>query len=196
MTPGFESFADPPEQLALQQPENESRYKHIVVPTSLSATDRPAMQLGLEMARMHRAQLSVLHVLPAGDHENSLHWLDAIYRLHESLSGQSPTVTDREQSAALVRRRIESFFDREFPEFQYGSAAVQFEFRTGEVADGIARFVNDTGADAVVMSSRHSRWWRPLLPSRVRRVLQLTHQQVILVRPDAGKNSGALSESA
>src|SRR5690606_18753600 len=132
MTPGFESPYDQPERLPLHQPENGSRYKHIVVPTSLSAADRPALQLGLEMAKTHRAQVSVLHVLPTDDHVNSLHWLDAIYRLHQSLNGpgQSAARSDREQAAALIRRRIESFFDRQFPDYRNDGTVVQFELRT------------------------------------------------------------------
>src|SRR5687767_14913350 len=61
-----------------------SRYTHILVPTSLALTDRSALILGTEMAAMHRAPLTVLHVLPPNEYEHSMHWLDGINLLHQA----------------------------------------------------------------------------------------------------------------
>jgi hypothetical protein len=60
-----------------------SRYAHIVVPTRLTIDDFPVLTLGMEMAAVHRAMLTVLHVRPAA--EPSPGGLHAISLLHRAV---------------------------------------------------------------------------------------------------------------
>lgn len=169
------------------------RHEHILVPTGLAASDRNALQLGLEMADTHGARLSFLHVLPNLDFDVSYHWLDAIDRLHRSLNRPlrvAPT-NDRAKAIELVRRRMWEFLERELPGIGNRGEAVAMECRVGDVVSEIVDFSRDV--DLVIMSTPPLRWWSPLLPSRAQRVLQTLKQELILVRQcdDYGADASA-----
>src|SRR5262245_44491045 len=83
------------------------RYRHILVPTSLDDADRSALMLGIEMAALHRASLSVLHVLPYDDYVNSINWLDAIDCLHRALDQRAKCAPSNGSLDAEERARLQ-----------------------------------------------------------------------------------------
>lgn len=164
-----------------------SRYSHVLVPMTLDATqDRAALPLAAEIALLHRAKLTFLHVLPGIISENSMHWLDAIDGLHLALEqANSNRPGERRLSPTeRVRREIKTLVDREGPAELLGGLQIEFECRVGEPADMIVKFAAEAGVDLIVMSSGPSRWWMSGLSGRVRRVLSLTQKQVIVARRD------------
>lgn len=166
--------------------EGSSRFKHILVPTSLALTDRSALRLGAEMAVAYQATLTVLHVLPNPVDETSAHWLDAIDRLYRSLDHgtDGPSSSDTFGSVEVAQRKVRRFIEREFRQHLHDVARLRIECRMGDVAATVAEFAVEVAVDVVIMSSPLPRWWLPLLPSQVRRVMQLIRQPVILVTPE------------
>ena len=185
----------------LVQPEREKptragRYRHILVPNGLADYERPALKLGAEMAALQRAALTVLHVQPAIDDLSSVHWLDAIDRLHQALDQSGGSQKHGRDADAHARQQIKKLLEQELPAQGRDGLVVHVECRTGDVADQITQFADETSVDLVIMSTGRSRWWLPVLPASVRRVLRRAHQQVILVGPDARDRRGSTHHSA
>lgn len=174
-----------------------ARYRHILVPTNLAASDVPALMLGMELAALHGATLAVLHVLPDGNPEYSVDWLAAIDRLHRALDQTNGSLRSQgsHDAAQQARSRIKHFIEQEVPAPLRDVVEVHAECRSGDTADKIAQFAEQAAADVVIMSSGLSRWWLPILPATVRRVLQLARRPVILVRPDTRSHRPAGDES-
>lgn len=171
-----------------------SRYSHILVPVSLMAQDRAALLLAVEMAAVHGAKLTILHVIPSLDSDPSLHWLDAIGSLHVALNrGSDPLSRDRiAATAERVRSRVRKFIEGTVPESMSEGVNLNIECRSGELAETIARFADVASVDLLILSSGLSRWWLPLLPAYVRRVLKLTRKPVILATEDVAEREVAV----
>lgn len=170
-----------------------SRYRYILVPTVLDPADRSALLQGLELAALHGATFGVLYLQP-DDEANSFNWLDAIDRLHRP-AGNVPATGDGDDDAGdgpddetsdaeLLRLRIKEFLERELPASLLERVEIRIDVRSGDPGDAIVRFADAAAADLIVLSSGPSRWWLPSLPGAVRRVLQLSQREVLIVRAD------------
>jgi nucleotide-binding universal stress UspA family protein len=152
-----------------------SRYAHILVPTSLDPNDCGPLLLGVEMALVHRATLTILHVVPAAPADG----LDAFDHLHQAFDQVHLGSVDR------TRQQVTDFLARFVPEQVWDKVKVRIACRAGAVADSIAQFAEQTEADLVIISAGTPRWWMPILPAHVRRLLRRARPQVIIVRPNA-----------
>ncbi|MCO6458045.1 MAG: universal stress protein [Pirellulaceae bacterium] len=147
-----------------------------------------AAVLGVEMAALHRAKLTVLHVRPPVETDPSPHWLDAIDRLYQALDrnaeGGSPRAPDSDDS---VRSGIRQLLRRNVSEALWNRVEMHLECRVGAFADHVARFADERIVDLLIMSSVPTRWWLPILPAPKRQVLRRASPQVILVGPGAAR---------
>lgn len=166
-----------------------SRYRHILVPTLLDPADRAALLQGLELAALHGATLGVLYLSP-DDEANSFNWLDAIDRLHRPTGDGARTdaagdaLDDSALEDELACARVKEFLERELPAALLERVEIRIDLRSGDPGDAITRFADAAAADLIVLSSGPSRWWLPSLPAAVRRVLQQSQREVLIVRPD------------
>jgi len=179
------------------QPECEtrrlgSRYAHIVAPIELALDDCAAVLLAMEMAALHRARLTVLHVLSLTECEPSAIGLDVLALLHRAVDRihHRPPVQGELDTVQQTRLQVAAFLERAVPDQLRKAVDFSVECRAGAAAESIASFANKAAADLVIVSTGVSRWWLPILPARVRRLLQLSEQQVILVRPDKPARKG------
>lgn len=174
------------------------RYTHIVVPTSLALDDRAALRLGAELASMHRARLTVLHVLPPPEDETPANCLAAVALLHRALDQihrRKPSHDDLD-TGERKRLQVTAFVKEAVPEHLRDCVNVCVECGTGAIEASIARFAKEAAADLVIVSTGVSRWWLPILPRRVRRLLQVARQPVILVHPDARARKNSVSTAS
>lgn len=165
-----------------------ARYTHILVPTSLASTDRAALLLGFELAAAHGATVTVLHVLAANDFPPSSNGLDALGFLHRAAFELRTQPATRAAAIEMTQADVSEFVERVVPERMRATVDVRAECRRGEIPERIARFADEADADLVILSTRPPRWWLPLLPFRVRRVLQLTSRQVVVTRRSTKTN--------
>ncbi len=180
-----------------EEPRPAGRYRHILVPNGLADHELPALRLGAEMAALQRAALTVLYVRHAVDDRSSVHWLDAIDQLHQALDQSGGSQKRGSHDAdAQARQQIKEILDQELPAQGCDGLEVRVECRTGDVADQIAQFADETSVDLVIMSTGRSRWWFPVLPASVRRVLRHARHQVILVGPDVRDRRGSTHHSS
>jgi nucleotide-binding universal stress UspA family protein len=168
-------------------PTHGGQYAHILVPTSLAATDGPALRLGLEMAAIHRSKLTLLHIVPAVASDPSAHWLDAIDRLYSALdrSNGREASQDGLDTADLAQLRLREYLEREVPAHLRQGVRVHAVSSLGSIGDTIAKSAEDVGADLVIMSTGKPRWWLSVLPEGARELLRLKRKHVIFVRPGA-----------
>lgn len=170
-------------------------YSHILVPTALVPQDRAALLLGLQMAAAYRAQVTLLHVVPAEEPANSVHWLDAIDNLHRKITRPGEEF-GRGNAIEAAGGRISTFLERTVPANLRAAVKVNAISRQGEVAREIARFADQAAVDLVILSSSQSAWKLPLWPGISQRVLQQTARKVILLRPDANDPSAPTASPA
>jgi|GEM_PF-4882209 len=159
-------------------------YRHILIPTSLEKVDRPAVMLGLQMAAAYQAKATLLHILPAGETSNSVHWLDALDNLNRAMMTPGREVLSGQRLVDATRTRIREYLDQEIPATLRSSLEIHVECRLGEVAEEITKFADAQGVDLTILCCEPTTWGLPILPSTVRRILQLSQKRVIMVRPD------------
>jgi nucleotide-binding universal stress UspA family protein len=154
-------------------------YAHILIPTTLSASEHPAVRLGLQLAAGHETRVTLLHVLPFEASPTSVHWMDAIDKLHRALSPdlRSPA------NVAAVPPKIWEFLQREIPDQLRSGVDIHAEGRQGDFAEEVVRFAARSGVDLIILCTELSWNWLPVLPPQARRVLQLARQRVALVGP-------------
>jgi nucleotide-binding universal stress UspA family protein len=171
----------------------DSRYAHILVPTSQPDHDHPAFMLGVEIAAIHQSQLTVLHV-PPFEPESSVHWLDAIDHLYRAADRINRLEPSRDHEAVKPEKlQIKQLLEKELPKPLRDTVFIRAEYRVGDFAEKVVTYANETSVDLIVMSARLPRWWLPIPPSSVRRVLRLMQQEIILVRPGKRKHNGFVS---
>lgn len=170
-------------------------YSHILIPTNFDPRERSAIRLGLEMAAVHRAKVTVLHVLPGSARSPSVHWLDAIDNLYDALSRSKRRPGENNNLDAIERTRQEifSFLTREVHRDLACDKKLTVECRIGDVANEIARYVDDNAVDLVVLCCDLSQERPRSLSQRVRSVLQTIQRQVVLVRPAGDRLDGGES---
>lgn len=162
------------------------RYRHIVVPTTLDPADRAALLQALELAAVHGATVAVLYIRPEEETGDSFDWLDAIDRLHQGLDhGGNGPLGDAATDFESCGMRIKQFLTQELPASLMEQVEIRTDWRSGDPGDVIVRYADEAAADLIVLSSGPARWWLPSLPGAVRRVLQQSKREVLIVRPDA-----------
>jgi nucleotide-binding universal stress UspA family protein len=168
---------------------SEARIAHILVAIRLDAAERDTVAMALRMASIHRAKVTLLHVLEPLE-RNSFHWLDAIDNLHRALSGASH---DAASAIEKGRTDLKTFLEREIPREARGMLDIQVECRIGDVAAEIAGFAAAHGADLVLVGNSPSMWRPPFWPRLSQRILSLTPRPVLLVNP---KSESAVNGAA
>jgi nucleotide-binding universal stress UspA family protein len=142
--------------------------------------------LGLQLATAGETKATVLHVVPIAEPASSWHWLDAIDGLQRKLAhpnGHGPAL-DEVRGLEHWRAKVVSYLERELPAPLLAAARIRVECRAGDPAEEILRFATHQSVDLVILSSGLSRWWLPVVPSRVHRVLRQLRNRVIVVRPE------------
>jgi len=125
-------------QFSLQHTAHESRHRHILVPTSLDVADRAALLLGFELACLHDATLTALHV-PAQQPEpdTRANGLDAIGLLH-AVVDEAFRAHDASKPPAPARRRFDKFVADIVPQTLLEAVHWRGECRSGKAAETIA----------------------------------------------------------
>jgi len=159
----------------------ENASAHFLVSLRLDESECDAVRLALRMAAVQRARVTLLYVV-APTEPTSMHWLDAIDRLHRALA-EPP----RHNISAVEQGRADlaAFLDRAIPRELRDSLAVQVECRVGDVATEIARFAESQSVDLVFLCDRPS-GWRP--SSLTQRIVQLNSKPIVFARSQAKQN--------
>jgi nucleotide-binding universal stress UspA family protein len=163
-------------------------FRHVLVPTDLSEPGNHAVRYAVEEAALHRARVTLLHVLPA-DATTDVYYvsgasgsgphagLDPVAggRLGASMASQPTVVRDDDSEGALTQLR--DLVAQTFP----GTADV--EVAVGHPAETIVRIAQERGADLIVMST-HGRTGlqHVLLGSVAEKVVRLAPCPVMTVK--------------
>lgn len=160
------------------------RYRHILVATSLSIADRAALMLGFELAAVHSATLTLLHVLPRPLPDRTPFGLGAIRLLHaaaDDLRG----IFAADTSNAAARPRLCRFVEDIVPRRLLGAVCWRGECLSGDVAETIVAYVNESAIDLAILSAKPIRWWLPVVPLVVRTIERRARANVIVMRGQA-----------
>jgi nucleotide-binding universal stress UspA family protein len=150
--------------------EEKGRYKKIVVPIDGSGWSERAIPHAMDIARNNNSEVVLLHVFKPPAHE---------YVGEIALAGQDEQLMalrdEMKQHLTAIRNNIRA---------EKVAVRVQFIEGTG-VASIICDYINDEGADLVVMSSHGNtgitRW---LFGSIAQKVMHEVHVPVMIIRPD------------
>jgi nucleotide-binding universal stress UspA family protein len=170
------------------QSAHESRYRHVLVATRLDLADRTALLLGFELASLHQATLTLLHVLPRPTQDRSVHGLDAICLLHaaaEELRGTSTAGMFGE----AAQHRLCKFVKDVVPQELLDAVSWRGECRPGNEAESIVSYVNESDVELVILSAKPFRWWLPIVPFAVRTIERRARANMILIRGQAPSRS-------
>lgn len=141
---------------------------HILAATDLSGPARPAAQRAARLARSHGADLTLLHVVPAGALGDLRDWLGTplMERVNELAS------RDLEALGAQLR--------------QQGQARVQARLEVGVVSTTLIRVAEEVRAGLLVVGARGAGVLRRLfLGTTAERVLRLATRPILVVRRPA-----------
>lgn len=147
-----------------------TRYKKIIVPIDGSGWSERAIPHAVDIARSHEAEIILLHVFrpPASDYVGEI-----------ALAGQ-------EESLMAMREEIKQKLMGLRSQVRSEKITVRVQMIEGVgVASIICDYINEEGADLVVMSS-HGRTGlaRFLFGSVAHKVMQEVTVPVLIVRPD------------
>jgi nucleotide-binding universal stress UspA family protein len=145
--------------------------------------------MGFQLAALHEAKVTLLHVLPPQEQPTSFHWLDGIERLYNDAprSRQDSSATNGHQPAEKAEQKLAAFLRQVVPLRLQNSVACQTRLIAGDVVEEIKRFADESDVDLVVLSDGASRGWLSVLPRNVRRLSRLLKQTIALVHPQATK---------
>lgn len=150
--------------------EEQGRYKKIVVPIDGSGWSERAIPHAMDIARSNNSEVVLLHVFkpPASEYVGEL-----------ALAGQDDQLMalrdEMKQHMTGIRNNIRA---------EKITVRVQVIEGTG-VASIICDYINDEGADLVVMSSHgHTGITRWLFGSIAQKVMQGVHIPVLIIRPE------------
>jgi nucleotide-binding universal stress UspA family protein len=175
-----------------------AEYSHILIPLGIEPHERTALLLGFQLAALHEAKVTLLHVMPSREQANSLHWLDGIERLYNDTqrpSQNSPT-SNGHQRAEKAKQKVAAFLRSVVPSRLQNSVECQMRFSTGDVVEEIQRFADESDVDLVVLSGGASRGWLSVLPGRVRRLSRLLKQTIALVHPQSTRTSSSADRAS
>lgn len=173
-------------------------FTHVLVPTDLSDPANHALHHAIEEATLHRARMTVLHVLtghtgtevyyvtegPAGGASQEAVDPSGGGPLH-SFSSPRPTVV-RHDPDEVVRTQLQDLIRAS------GFAGTwEVQVATGHPADAIVRVAEEAGADLIVMGT-HGRTGlqHVLLGSVAEKVVRLAPCPVLTVRYTQGARQG------
>ena len=166
-------------------------FNHLLVPTDLSEPANHALRCAIEEATVHRAKLTLLHVLPAGASTDVYYvtggpapgpqaGFDVVAggRVAGYLRSE-PTVVRRDPNEDALTRLRDLM-----PESFHGDWTA--EVAAGPAADTIVRIAQERGADLIVMGT-HGRTGlqHVLLGSVAEKVVRLAPCPVLTVRHQA-----------
>ncbi len=152
-----------------------SNCTHILVPTCLASHEIPALHFAAELSALYRATLTILHVNPEVDPPSPTHWLCGIERLHAQPEQQSLETKDQQ------RERILELLSQSHPHAIRDGLEARIECRCGDLAKTTGEFMRASAVDLVVLSGGPRRWWYPILPVSVRRILKRAEQRVLVI---------------
>jgi nucleotide-binding universal stress UspA family protein len=158
----------------------------------MTSAEIPALVLAMRLAQSQGTRLTLLQVLPdmswpekSSEPSNPANWLDAIDRLHKSLSSQngSPLAQQRLQRFEESRTRLRAYFDREAPESLRSTTDIRVECRHGDFSNEVLKFCDAESVDLLILFSGLSWFGLPIVSTKVRRILKRARQKVLVVRP-------------
>ena len=164
-------------------------FSHVLVPTDLSDPANHALRCAIEEATLHRAKVTVLHVLP----EKSA--TEVYYVARPGGGGASQEAVDpsgggplrgfalsepqvvRHDPGEVARTQLQDLIRGEF------KGQWEVEVATGNAADTIVRVAQERGADLIVMGT-HGRTGlqHVLLGSVAEKVVRLARCPVLTIR--------------
>ncbi|MFP4633111.1 MAG: universal stress protein [Halobacteriota archaeon] len=144
-------------------------YDVVVLPTDGEPNSQPAVEHAVELARLHSAELHVLHAVD----ESLVEVLDAL--------------DDEDRSEEDYRRSLERRGERAVDEAVEKADAVDVsavgELRYGSPEDVVVGYAEEVDADLVVMGTKHQpEEYREILGSVTERVLRRTPRTVSVVK--------------
>jgi hypothetical protein len=170
-----------------QRRAREHLYRHIVVLTGLTSADCHPLLLGFDLALLHQATLTLLHVAPSPAPDRIASGLDAIDLLHAAAE-QLPAARATAISSESARLRMLKFLKDTVPPRQLAAVSWRAEYRAGDVSPTVVSYVNESAADLVVLPQAPS-GWLPLASLLVWTVERRTSANVIAIRSRASSRS-------
>lgn len=164
----------------------EPRFRQVLVPTSLNVADVAALHLGFELASLHHAAITVLHVLPPLKRESVHDGLDVIGLLHDA-ADELQARSAAEMPARPVKLKLCEFVRDTVSQRLRSDVTWGVDCRRGKVGESIASYANDIAADLVILSAKPPRWWLPITPHVVRTIEARARAGVIVVRQAASR---------
>ena len=164
-------------------------FTHVLVPTNFSEAAQHALHYALEEATLHRAKITLLHVLPVHT-GTDVYFITgfpgAQARFDPVLGGHLSTPTPPQPTMILYDHNEEALTQLRdlMPDTFYGDWEV--EVAVGPPADAIVRVARKRDADLIVMGTRKRHGRRHvLLGSVAGKVARLAPCPVLTVRYDA-----------
>ncbi len=167
-------------------------FSHVLVPTDLSDPANHALRCAIEEATLHRAKVTVLHVLPESS-GTEVYYADS--PRGGSQEAIDPSGGGRLTGFALSEPRVVRLDPGEVARTQLQDL-IRGEFKgqwdvevaTGNPADAIVRVATERGADLIVMGT-HGRTGlqHVLLGSVAEKVVRMARCPVLTVRHVAGR---------
>ena len=165
-------------------------FKHLLVPIDFSEPANNALRYAIDEAVLHRAKVTLLHVLPA-DTQTDVHYVTgaplpgpeggfdllAGGRVGGSAPVAPPEIVRRDRSAE-AQTQLRDLVANAF------KGPWEVEVAMGHPADAIVRVAQERGADLIVMST-HGRTGlqHVLLGSVAEKVVRLAPGPVLTVKP-------------
>lgn len=133
------------------------RFQHVLIPIDLTSGSHPPIDVGLELAKVNEARVTLLHVVESLDSvaadEDIQHFLERC----------------RQKADAELERRAQLF--------ESVGLTVEFKTRQGHCPGEIVRYAEEHGVDLIIIGSH------PLDPSRpVESLKALSNQVSFLAR--------------
>lgn len=132
---------------------SDVRYRHILVSLTLNPADHDLLLLGFELATLHQARLTLLHVLP-----QARNGLDAIGLLHNAAETNRYSSTASAPRAA-TRSDISDLVHDIVPQHLRSAVRWKEKCRPGRWAETLAAEANESGADLVILPAQPLRGW-------------------------------------
>jgi nucleotide-binding universal stress UspA family protein len=130
-------------------------FRRILVPFNVETADRSGLLLGFQLAAVHQAALTLLHVEPP-----TKGGLDALELLHAAAESFRSASADR-MSRRATGAGVQTFITDAVPPDLRSAVDWQEECRYGKLAETVVAEVNRSGADLVILPTTLFPWWLP-----------------------------------
>lgn len=153
--------------------------KHILYASDLGESSRPAFRMAVELAAVHKAKITFLHVIEAMS--PSAEAVIETYFDPEALAEMRKAGT--EELKHKMAERIERFWREEVPDgFEFPQGKPEVRIEKGNVEEMIMKTARKSQADMIVMGTRtHSALSKMFLGSSAQRVMQHSDIPVLVV---------------